>query len=75
MANFSSIANDLAAVTDRDRAGVAKRLYDAVARGDAYIILARNIAPDLLADIWASFECHAHPCGYKVMLPLTHSKL
>jgi hypothetical protein len=76
MSNFSSIAVDLA-TTSPDRAGVAKRLYDAVARGDTYIILARNIAPDLLADIWASFECHAHPHGYKVMLPLavTQSKL
>jgi hypothetical protein len=69
MSNFSSIAVDLA-TTSPDRAGVVKRLYDAVARGDTYIILARNIAPDLLADIWVSFECHAHPHGYKVMLPL-----
>lgn len=68
MSNFSSIALDLA-TTSPDRAGVAKRLYDAVARGDTYIILPRNIAPGPLADIWASFDCHAHPWGYKVMLP------
>ena len=75
MSNFAAIYADICELGTRpveharDRAAVARRLYDAIARGDSAIGIGTTVAPDLLADIWASFDVRVHPNGYMVMLP------
>lgn len=75
MSNFAAIYADICELSTsptthaRDRATVTRRLYDAIARGDNAIVIGSTVAPDLLADIWASFDVRVHPNGYMVMLP------
>lgn len=84
MSDFSKIAEDISVLGTspreviRDRADIARRLYDAVARGLPTVAIGLTVPACLLADLWASFDVRVVQGGYLVILPQQpqpHSKL
>jgi phytoene/squalene synthetase len=75
MSDFTKIAEDIRVLGTsprevvRDRADIARRIYDAVARGAPTVAIGLTVPACLLADLWASFDVRVVQGGYLVILP------